>query len=515
MPATETVATNTMHLHYTEAREIGMKSGKLYRVSSSAEERFCVCLHADVTAALDEPASAPVRIPKGELFYLPSRLAANIESLSQTDASLILISFRAAGGSFSIAGHGERIHRFRFPQMRNWASEFVVHDEESPAQDYWLAQSRLYAIASAYIRSLQAPRRDVHPLQIVERARQAIHDNYEGALDMDRLARSLGASPNVFYRSFREHTGLSPLKYLTATRLEASLRLLADPEVSVAEAAHSVGYSDEYYFSRLFKKQMRLTPTEYASRAHVSIAALSPIFVGDLAVLGLVPRVSLGRDWDLDESLAESCIEEVGRARPDFILTGPLSDGLLRKLERIAPVTVLHWFDYSWKSRLLEIGELFGLRTVAERWLSDYERKIDNARRHVGSSCRRTPYLLVGVRETGFRVYGKQRPKFTDLLYEELKLASPPAAEGIGFMDASDIAEIAALGNDHVLFIVEFPAPDSYCEQLALTWRTYTEPREGRARECLFVRLEEPFLYNAAMHGLLVDQIVGSLARNR
>lgn len=511
MPVTETRA---MHLHYTATREIGIRSGKPYRVTPSAEERFCLCLHADVTAAFDESASVAVRVAKGELFYLPSRHSAVIESLSSTDASLILLSFRTAGGRFGTAANGQ-LHRFRLPQMRNWSSEFVVHDEESPSHDYWLAQSRLYAVASAYARSLQEPRYEVHPLQIVERAKQAIHDNYEGALDMDRLARSLGASPNVFYRSFREHTGLSPLKYLTAARLEASLRLLADPDMSVAEAAHSVGYSDEYYFSRLFKKQMRLTPTEYASRAQVSIASLSPIFVGDLSVLGLAPRIALSRDWDLDEARIEGCIEEIGRTRPDFIVSGPLSRELHQRLETIAPVTILHWFDYSWKSRLLDIGDLFGLRTVAERWLADYERKVGNARRHVEISYRSTPYLLVGVRESGYRVYGKQRPKFTDLLYDELKLGSPPAADGIGFLDASDVSEISALGNDHVLFIVEFPASDSYCEQLAHEWRTCSAPQNGCSRDCLFVRLEEPFLYNAAMHGLLVDQIVGSLAQKR
>ncbi len=217
----------------------------------------------------------------------------------------------------------------------------------------------------------------------VEQTRRRIVANYDSALDMEELARSSGSGASRFYRTFRKHTGLSPLKFLITTRLNASLKLLADPAVSVAEAAHAVGYSDEYYFSRLFKKQMGITPTEYAARARISIACLCPIFPGDLAVLGITPRLSLKRDWDEEEENRERCIREIKFAQPQLMLSGPLAEPLRAELSGIAPVSIFYWKRYSWKKRLIEFGRLLGLASVAERWLADFQRKTDNARQLV------------------------------------------------------------------------------------------------------------------------------------
>ena len=56
------------------------------------------------------------------------------------------------------------------------------------------------------------------------------------------------------------------IEYLTRIRIDKAKELLVDENVSVKEAGIKSGYSDPNYFSRIFKKQMDMTPSEYKAR---------------------------------------------------------------------------------------------------------------------------------------------------------------------------------------------------------------------------------------------------------
>jgi len=502
----------SVSLHFIEAGEVPLAGKEELYIDASPFHRFGISVHSVIrVSSLGEKARFS-KVGAGELVYIPRGLPVKIQSASLTGTEFTFISFEAVEFAAESNGIAPEIRSFRMPQMKNWRSEFLKFGPESSASDFYQLQSRLYAVASAFMKSVHQPvgYETTEITGFVERTRQRILDEYDTALDMEELARSSGAGASRFYKTFRRVTGLSPLKFLITTRLNASLRLLADRSVSVTEAAHSVGYPDEYYFSRLFKKQMGLAPTEYASRAQVSVAALCPLFAGDLAVLGLAPCVKLDRDWDADIANRDKYLQEIEQARPDHILTGPLEEELLADLRKIAPVTVYYWHQMSWKKRLAEFGRLLRLETVADRWLADFESKTDNAKQHVEERWPDTPFLIVGVRESNFRIYGKQRRKFTDLLYDELNFKSPSAAEEIGFKDTPLLREVMELSCDNVLFLIEFPAEDMFCEQLKQEWASKPADREGR-RECIFIRLNQPFQYNSAMHERLVDQIVHHL----
>ena len=56
---------------------------------------------------------------------------------------------------------------------------------------------------------------------------------------------------------------MSPQEYLMKRRIERALELLADPELAVTEIAQAVGYYDVLQFSRIFKKHMGISPSQY------------------------------------------------------------------------------------------------------------------------------------------------------------------------------------------------------------------------------------------------------------
>ena len=82
-------------------------------------------------------------------------------------------------------------------------------------------------------------------------------------IDCQSLCALCGISYSYFKRLFLRKFRLSPVKYLTKKRITYACDLLAADKYSVSDIAAITGYSDVYYFSRIFKKTTGLSPLEY------------------------------------------------------------------------------------------------------------------------------------------------------------------------------------------------------------------------------------------------------------
>ena len=97
----------------------------------------------------------------------------------------------------------------------------------------------------------------------VETAKEYIRDNYSKDISLDDVSRRVNISPYYFSKIFKEETGEGFVEYLTGVRMEKAKELLSTTECSMKEICSMVGYSDPNYFSRSFKKNVGVTPTEY------------------------------------------------------------------------------------------------------------------------------------------------------------------------------------------------------------------------------------------------------------
>lgn len=84
-------------------------------------------------------------------------------------------------------------------------------------------------------------------------------------LIIEDFARHMGLSRTGFYNRMKEITGCSPIEFIRQMRIKKSLPLLRIAGKPVAEVAYEVGYSDPKYFTRCFKSEMGMTPTQYQS----------------------------------------------------------------------------------------------------------------------------------------------------------------------------------------------------------------------------------------------------------
>ena len=99
----------------------------------------------------------------------------------------------------------------------------------------------------------------------VETALVLIHSEYMKEITVSDIAKRLNLDRTYFSTLFKKRVGISPKQYLIDLRLKIAATLMTDMDKSISVAACSVGYTDIFNFSKLFKLHYGVSPATYKS----------------------------------------------------------------------------------------------------------------------------------------------------------------------------------------------------------------------------------------------------------
>lgn len=97
----------------------------------------------------------------------------------------------------------------------------------------------------------------------VDYARKYFNEHYNEDISIEDYAQSRGMSVSWFLRNFKQMTMKSPMQYILSIRINNAVSLLETTDYNVTEISTIVGYDNPLYFSRIFKKQKGVSPSDY------------------------------------------------------------------------------------------------------------------------------------------------------------------------------------------------------------------------------------------------------------
>lgn len=103
-------------------------------------------------------------------------------------------------------------------------------------------------------------------IEKIEPAIRYINNHFTEEIRLKDLAQKCHISANYFYKLFINAFQTTPVNYISLIRMNTALQLLVNNEYNIKEIAYRVGFNDDAYFSRVFKKYYGITPGEYKKR---------------------------------------------------------------------------------------------------------------------------------------------------------------------------------------------------------------------------------------------------------
>lgn len=92
------------------------------------------------------------------------------------------------------------------------------------------------------------------------------------------LAKQLHVAPSTLSKHFHQETGMTPGEYMEQLIINRACSLLLTEDYSIARIAEELGFSDQFYFTKYFKRQMFISPSEYRKQmiTGVSVRQIPP-----------------------------------------------------------------------------------------------------------------------------------------------------------------------------------------------------------------------------------------------
>ena len=104
---------------------------------------------------------------------------------------------------------------------------------------------------------------NAHVVEEIDKATTFFNEHYNDPISIDEYARETHVSTSWFIRNFKACTGFTPMQYILSKRIYNAEVLLRDTDYNIAEISRIVGYDNPLYFSRVFRKTKKMSPSEY------------------------------------------------------------------------------------------------------------------------------------------------------------------------------------------------------------------------------------------------------------
>ena len=127
-----------------------------------------------------------------------------------------------------------------------------------------LYMHHIFITINRYIKERRETKNDT--INDIERAAHYFKDNYNKQISIEQYAAEHLMSVNWFIHSFKSVMKMSPMQYIISLRIAIAKGYLENSTKNIAEISNEVGYENALYFSRLFRKYVGMTPTQYRKK---------------------------------------------------------------------------------------------------------------------------------------------------------------------------------------------------------------------------------------------------------
>lgn len=136
----------------------------------------------------------------------------------------------------------------------------TLRNQSSPIR--YMSNEWLYRFLISLVRYIEAPPNKQLSTHVAA-AMEWMNKYYSDQLNLETMSREIGISYSHLTRLFYKEQGITPIEYLTHIRLEHGMQLLLNTGMTIDQIAKECGFSCANYFTKVYKKVLHITPSDY------------------------------------------------------------------------------------------------------------------------------------------------------------------------------------------------------------------------------------------------------------
>lgn len=211
---------------------------------------------------LEEGDAFLIHFPNDSSYYLPSKEEGHWEFIylhfNGSGVETLYDEINKRGTLLHLDGNRSSIlYFFQKLQELQKGLRFSLYEESS-----WL-----YTFLTSLLRDLHTPN-PFKKSSLVQEAQFYLEANFADEISINQMAQELQVSPPHLTREFHTHFGQAPIRYLTRLRIEHAIRLLLNSTLDVKKVAKQCGFQSSNYFTKVFHKEVGLSPSRYRELHH-------------------------------------------------------------------------------------------------------------------------------------------------------------------------------------------------------------------------------------------------------
>ncbi|WP_343249875.1 response regulator [Diplocloster hominis] len=142
-------------------------------------------------------------------------------------------------------------------------SQFYIEDIISTASDYRNLEEHFYRLLLDLFET-NAPVKETSADRLLQTAVDYFEQNISSNISLQMLSERMNVSQVYLCRIFKKQTDLTPIDYFVRLKIEKAKNMIQNyPNMPLKEISETLGFNDSYYFSKVFKKIMGVTPSGY------------------------------------------------------------------------------------------------------------------------------------------------------------------------------------------------------------------------------------------------------------
>ncbi|QDR82981.1 AraC family transcriptional regulator [Sporomusa termitida] len=199
----------------------------------------------------------------GRVFHAGPSMTLDKEVVGEGEWEFILVHYRIADNDkslFSYAASHYELEPGYTPRINDLLQKFY-HTSIVPGSLQALRTKTLFFAIIDEVLNCYSNRQNESSRGLVEQVMEYMNAHFMEPLTMPDLAAQYGLNSKQLAYLFQKHADISPNEYLIEQRISHARQLLCNTGCSVAKISAYVGYTDPYYFSKVFKKRTGVCPS--------------------------------------------------------------------------------------------------------------------------------------------------------------------------------------------------------------------------------------------------------------